>query len=780
MFCQKCGKEISDTVKFCAFCGTPVKSTQIHTMPVAPVGTFNSEGGSAIQEGKVGEGTEIDEDATVVLTNSSPKGTNSPKEGVGDNVKQRVPVIPVAPPPVSGAEISPGQKKKFPAGILLIGLMGVVAAVVVVLLIKGVFSGGNKEFSKVAYMKDEELCIIPNINASEPDSIEFIKIKNASDYSSSAGYLAQFSDDGSYLYYFSKFDSVNGTGTLCRIPAAKLTNDESKNEKLEEEIDKKVSVDSCQIIDNTNVVYKKSGNRLFFYVDGEAYELTDSLRNNDYYITEDKTHVVYCDEDKVLYIQKLVKDSESKEVDRDVDYVSDSSNSEFVVYCKDYDGENNVRDLYVGGIDKKPELIAEDISSYDIDGENQSLYYYVEKTEKNALVNYVDDPYADSDADVKEPEYIDYFLTERNYPELSEDDNGEYTQEEFMRMISYDYDYTFDMNYYYNYDNGKTYYYNQDNEKWYTDFDMERYEQAQQDYEASGRRQNLREELKTADPVSDFYYELYYYKDGKSSEICDRVASEAAGCKQGVIYVKKEAGEVRKTYDINEINSADDLRNRVESDYGTENDAEDREKDQEKYFYTIRGSKEAEVTDFDEIVSLQVVDNGRKAVITGDYDEEGMGQVTAYDVSGSGLGKGETISKEGGGIWENKNIFYYYENVDQNEGDLYSYDGSDVKLLAKDMQMYTGFVADDGTLTGCTDWDENAGDLTVFGKDGKGERVAKNVQSFRYLGSNTYLIMKDEDLYYLNKAGEEICLAKNVQYFWYPGTLPGFFIYYER
>ena len=36
MFCKKCGKEIADTVKFCAFCGAPVEGDQISVMPVKP------------------------------------------------------------------------------------------------------------------------------------------------------------------------------------------------------------------------------------------------------------------------------------------------------------------------------------------------------------------------------------------------------------------------------------------------------------------------------------------------------------------------------------------------------------------------------------------------------------------------------------------------------------------------------------------------------------------------------------------------------------------------
>lgn len=800
MFCQKCGKEISDTVKFCAFCGAPVEVEQIPVMPVVPLGAPNSNANPAASKGKANEDVPVDDDKTVVLTNSQ-KGKKGPQNGNG-NATQQPPVIPVVPvqapggpnmpgePDMSGAPNMPGgaygqgaavppaKEKKSHIGIwVLIGLIGIVAAVLIVLLAKGMFGGlfgeSSKEISKVAYLKDDELSAVLNIKASEPDSVEVVETKNASG-SDSYG-LARFSEDGSYLYYFSKIDDGNDMGTLCRVPTAKLKSDESKNADLEEEIDKKVYRYQYNIIGNTSVLYMK-GDKLLFYVDGEEQELEDSLAEDSYYrLTEDNKYVVYRDEDQTLYIQELVKNSEPREIDSDVDIVEHVFDTGLVVYGKDYDKDAGMGELYVGGIDKKAEQISEDVAySCGFSSDELSFYYMVEKEEENSLANYVNDPYAEKDGDAKEPEYIDYFATEKNYPELSEDDEGEYTQEEFMRMIPYDS--IFDMDYYYNGDNDKVYYYNEDNEKWYTDFDEDGYAQASEEYEAAGRRKELRDEIKSAKPVSDSYYELYYYADGKSSQICESIKKDFVSGYQGVVYSKKEAGEAGETYDINEIDSADDLRERIQS--GSDDEAaedSDNEPGEHAYFCSIGGSDGKEVEEFDEIEGLYVSQNCQKAVIEGDF-EDGMGELIAYNVSGSGLGKGETISKEGDMKTTKDNIFYYHENKDENEADVYSYDGSKTKLLAKGVYTYDQFITDEGEMIGYVDWDDEEGDLSVFGRDGKGERVAKNVQDYRYLGSGAYLLMKDGDLYYLNKAGEETRLAKDVEAFWYPGKLPGFYM----
>ena len=73
MFCKKCGKEIADTVKFCAFCGAPVEGDQISVMPVKPIVSDEEDKTVAFQSS--------DEDATVVVTKKSKEEKDESKTG---------------------------------------------------------------------------------------------------------------------------------------------------------------------------------------------------------------------------------------------------------------------------------------------------------------------------------------------------------------------------------------------------------------------------------------------------------------------------------------------------------------------------------------------------------------------------------------------------------------------------------------------------------------------------------------------------------------------------
>ena len=88
MFCKKCGKEIADTVKFCAFCGAPVEGDQISVMPVKPIVSDEEDKTVAFQSS--------DDDATVVVPKHAKEEKNESE--LGDNVEKAM-----VPPPVPEA-----------------------------------------------------------------------------------------------------------------------------------------------------------------------------------------------------------------------------------------------------------------------------------------------------------------------------------------------------------------------------------------------------------------------------------------------------------------------------------------------------------------------------------------------------------------------------------------------------------------------------------------------------------------------------------------------------
>ena len=258
MFCQKCGKEISDTSKFCAFCGAPAQAPQPSGMPAMQNAPDTFEEEPTIRENVTATDVPFDEEATVVMRDPAPKNTEEPKTDavaseeeipvpevnpepipvvpVQEVTPEPIPVVPVQEEPSASYEAAQNTETPFAAAdqggssdmpkkshtgavIAVLGVIAVAIVAVIIILAKLLF-GGNKLDSRLFYMKDNELSAITDITDSNPEDVQIEDIKN--DGYLSAYQLVRLSSDGNYLYYFSDVDSSGETGTLCRIPTAKV------------------------------------------------------------------------------------------------------------------------------------------------------------------------------------------------------------------------------------------------------------------------------------------------------------------------------------------------------------------------------------------------------------------------------------------------------------------------------------------------------------------------------------------------------------------------------
>ena len=270
---------------------------------------------------------------------------------------------------------------------------------------------------------------------------------------------------------------------------------------------------------------------------------------------------------------------------------------------------------------------------------------------------------------------------------------------------------------------------------------------------------------------------MYFYKNGDTTTVCENVDTIYSGDKKAVIYTKTDLESGDAEYQIDDIYSSSDLRDRIAygSDEGSDDDI--------AYYCCVNGGQETELTDFENISSVYVSKDGKTVIVTGYYEnyegDDYCEEVIAYKVTGDGLGEGVSLTKEGSSVGYHDDVFYYYDDIDDDEGDLYSYQDGTSKLLAKNDSGRRVFIGDDGVVLGYTDWDYNddSGDLARYGKDGSDEEIARDVSSFYYLGSGTYLYLQDGDVYYQNKKGEETRLARNVDCFWYPGEMNGYYIF---
>lgn len=368
MFCPKCGVELPDGSKFCSACGAQLAN--------------------ATQEVNAGAST-----GTAAPANAASAGTAIPANTPKSDLAQ--------------------PKKKD--GKKLVGL--VVAAVVVIIVIlglKSMFSGANGD-NAYAYLSDGKYELITNLNKNQ-------KIEIASSKSDSTlANLLSFSPDGKYIYYYTKYDSYSGTGSLCRAEYGKLKEDVNKNDKYIEIIATNVSL-GFRFLADGSVTYENSDNTLYYFDGKEPVQIA---KNVSYYYTDESGRVVYAAgnySDGYSLYGVSVSDIDNKiKLVTNFAYVQNASDFENILYTK-YEDDGRTT-LYVVGFDKEATKLAAGVSNLmEIDGKT---YFTAENGTMLSLYDYVDDSYADSDAGITEPNANDFEIPRYSYEAVRGEDLSE-------------------------------------------------------------------------------------------------------------------------------------------------------------------------------------------------------------------------------------------------------------------------------------------------------------------------------------------------------------------
>lgn len=142
------------------------------------------------------------------------------------------------------------------------------------------FFAGN---SAIAYVSNNSLMLMQDIGDEEA-----ITLTRMTNYRDSEDFV-HFSEDGKYVYYYSKYDTSTGTGSLCRAQISKLRKDSNKNDKYIVRIDNNVRVSSTTFLDNA-VYYQTKNKDLYYYNGKESVRIARDVEQ--YYVTEG---------DKILY-----------------------------------------------------------------------------------------------------------------------------------------------------------------------------------------------------------------------------------------------------------------------------------------------------------------------------------------------------------------------------------------------------------------------------------------------------------------------------------------------
>ena len=365
MFCPNCGTKIPEDCSFCPNCGTKVEQAAVPVQAAAAA----SEGQAANR-------------AAPTVTSTMPAGVPTAKQ-------RPVKWLPVA------------------AVVLVIVLLAV--------LIRVLFGRSSIE-GQFVYAGNGNYYLLKDLDGTP---MEFSSARDMENYWG----LVKFSEDGKYVYYFSKVDDVDTVGTLCRAQISKIKNRDD-NSAASEIVDSNVRTYSYSVVNNTDVIYCDGEDNLKYYHNGETVRIAREVQN--FYLSEDSTRLVYlasAEDDstqRTMYGVTLSSPENVVKLVDNVDYVQDATNLDHVVYTV-LDDDTGEQSLYVVDFTGNAEKIADRVTwSYSEDGE---VYYAAANGSKLNLYDYVNDPDAAQDASLTEPDVDNYEIPYYRYYQLDTDDD---------------------------------------------------------------------------------------------------------------------------------------------------------------------------------------------------------------------------------------------------------------------------------------------------------------------------------------------------------------------
>jgi hypothetical protein len=370
VFCPKCGGKLPDGSKFCSACGEK-------------------------------------------LTDASPEVQEELK--VEDASVSAAPATPINIPKPDFVQF----KKKVGSKKIIAIAVAAVVVIVAILGLKTLFSGSSGD-NAYAYLSDGRYELITNLNKDQT-----IEIASSKSDSTMANLLA-FSPDGKYIYYYTKYDSYSGTGSLCRAEYGKLKEETSKNDKYIEIIATNVSL-GFRFLSDGSVTYENSDSTLYYFNGEEPVQIA---KNVSYYFTDTSDKIVYAtgdySEGYTLYGVSLADIDNKIKLASNFAYVHSATDFENILYTKYEDDGSET--LYVVGFAKEAEKLAESVSNLmQVDGKT---YFTAANGVMLSLYDFVEDTHADSDAGITEPDRDDFSIPEYSYKmvygsDLSESDFDE-------------------------------------------------------------------------------------------------------------------------------------------------------------------------------------------------------------------------------------------------------------------------------------------------------------------------------------------------------------------
>lgn len=817
MYCPKCGHELPEGSKFCSACGaripdftsenreTPGEAEKTHTEAELKETASSGEAIQAEAEGRTeDESNQASEPATAAGTKpaskpiggaeskqvSEPAGAASASsESVSEDHAARDPLMASAA--VKGGNsceniVKAGNRNKRKLYTAIAACIAAVLLIFAAFAVWTLFFSDSGSKNAYACLSDGKYEMITNLK--KGTSVELSSVKSE-DTESDLDQLLQFSPDGKYVYYYTKFDEGSYTGTLCRAEYGKVKGNSAKNDKYIKIIDTDVRM-GFEMMEDGSAVYVTEDGTLYHFNGKESERIDDEVLTVD---TDGKERLVYeagNDSDGYrLYGVSLSKPDDKIRMDSDVSYIYDSDDFENIVYVKHNDDGGD--SLYTAGFSKEAEKLADDVKDlYDV---GNKTYFTAPNGKTLNLYDYVDDPDAAADEGLTEPQTEDFSVPYYNYymiigSNLSEDDYSDlytsctkplywYGENSWW---SYSMEDALDMSWgpnsdailqatqafidkYKDSEDENGYIKVTDDVKamlqainnaqedagdkqwqwlWLcctrtqygTTTDWEAYDEAYDKWNAAKDRISLRTELKDPDnayPVQT----LYSLEDGKLTPV-----------NENVLNLSYNGGLFFNTVDmVSKVRMEDEVSG-MYSPFEIKEDAEN-------YLVMGDGSVNRMSASAAEAYGKAETDGFAVLYATGKnlFMQTADNELSVAAVRDGIVGDFSTISDDAEVMSADDSVLYYGNELYEDHGmeycDLYSYSDGNSKLLAKDVIPYDMKVYDDGKIiasTGMHGWNY---DYTLFDSKGNSDLIGEEVSQLIRLNESTILYISDNDLY---------------------------------
>ncbi len=771
MFCPNCGTQIPDGSGFCPNCGA--------RLGVSPAAGQNTR---------------------PPVSNPGPNPGRNP---VNQNAATHQ------------ATASGGAAALLKKGGLLWVILGVVLVVIILFIVLAVnILGGASSKGQFVLLGDGDYSLLKNLNG-KPIEFDAMREENSTNTPT-----VFFSEDGKYVYYFSKIDD-NSIGTLCRATLSKIR-DRDDNSSAVEILDSNVLYYGVRLLDNNDLLYLDGDQALQYYHNGQTTRIDRDVVN--FQINDDQNGVVYLrrnEEDDTtndsLYVVQLSDPENQIKLTGSASYIMDASNLNHIVYGYS-DAENDYEQtLYTADLSGNVEKLADHVSFQY--GTDNKLYYLAANGQTVSLYDYVEDTYAAQDASAVEPDIDNYEVPYYWYRTLDLDANpGEYTElytsctdnlfrfdqgwdsmEDVVEDTWGDYSQatktavqSFIDKYSASADEdgyilvtdavrsdlrainatieGAT------DSEWIslclykqqsgTTTDYDAYYADRDAYEQALSRKTLRESLQSSDQARDVMA-LYCLnlEDGSVSTLLDNVAD--CTYKYGSdLFIYRTMDQLTEKVPIEEITSGYDVEDKV---FGLNSGTLSvYSADQQATVFTMDGEEYSEFTRlyYNGSVVLAVNNDSEllvSPVSDGAADEFAIGAENIF---------GEFMAEDGS--------FYYFADsyTDSNGrtfGDYYVYRNGEATRLVRDAMTVS--VMEDGTIVACTNdsytsnsWYPYGMELTLVNSKGERTTMSDDVNVYFYLDTNRIVYLADGNLYLYN-GKESDRLAKDVDLVWYSGEV---------